>query len=178
LGAGGSSVTLLDSQTFSSSTTYTVPSGALFAIVEGRGGGGGGGGGAREAGTPWGGLGGSGAPKRKETIVVTPNESITVVIGAGGLGGLGKTVSGTFPNASAAGGTSRFGQLYFVGGLGNGGNNTIAVGHTLEGIWVSAREQTAGSGGGVRRTWKKIDCIWRWRIWGWNWNWWCRWWSV
>lgn len=69
-------------KTFTSSTTWTVPTGVTTAKVECWGAGGGGQGGSGAA-------GGGGEYARSDSVAVTPGESLTVTIGAGGSGGPG-----------------------------------------------------------------------------------------
>lgn len=74
------------SKMVTASTTLTVPADVGVIWADGVGGGGGGGGGDP---TPGGGGGGglSGMPFYDMRLAVTPGEALTVVIGAGGLGG-------------------------------------------------------------------------------------------
>ena len=97
----------LRSQSFTSSTTWVVPSTVDFVIVEGCGGGGGGGGGGPSGGG--GGGGGGGAPICIGFLAVTPGQTLTVSIGAGGSGGAANTTGGT-------GSASSFGTITFLGG--------------------------------------------------------------
>ena len=101
--------------------SWVAPTGVTSVDVECWGGGGGG---AGEDGTQGGGGGGGGAYSKK-TLAVTPGNSYTVTIGAGGAGG----------NAAvgATGGDSWFstsGTVMAKGGTGGQLNNTAAAGGT------------------------------------------------
>jgi hypothetical protein len=119
-------IQVIDTQTFTSSTTYTVPGRAKVVIIEciGAGGGGGSGRGQTTTNTATGGRGGSGGPYYR--IVALASEfsgSQTVTIGAGGTGGAG--VSAAQGNNGNAGGVCRFGKYFFAGGAaGDGGQTT------------------------------------------------------
>ncbi|MBX9806497.1 MAG: choice-of-anchor D domain-containing protein, partial [Flavobacteriaceae bacterium] len=113
-------------QTFTTSGTFTVPAGVTNVTVEAWGGGGAGG---AALGNPSAGGGGAGGSYVKNTsITVVPNTSYTVTIGAGGLGN--NTGNG------GAGGSSWFnttGTILAVGGTGGSGeitNSTTASGAT------------------------------------------------
>ncbi len=106
--ASGSGMSLIDSQTFASSTTYTLPTGSLLVVVECIGAGGQGGGGRRATGTgtAGGGGGGGGGGYFRESITAAElggaGASVTVTVGAGGTGaGGGRTGS----EGTATGGT-------------------------------------------------------------------------
>jgi len=114
------------SQTFTTSDTFTVPAGVTNVTVEAWGGGGAGG---AATGNPSAGGGGAGGSYVKNTsITVVPNTSYTVTIGAGGLGN--NTGNG------GAGGSSWFnttGTILAVGGTGGLGeisNSATALGAT------------------------------------------------
>ncbi len=125
------------SQTFTSSSTFTVPAGVdmIFAAVWGAGGGGGGGAGDNEAATscvtdggPGGGGGGGGFIEG--WIPVTPGESLTVTVGQGGSGGVGGA-EGSNGGAGSAGGNSSVGPFTaYGGGGGSGGGITWNCGGT------------------------------------------------
>jgi hypothetical protein len=108
-------------QLFTSSTTWTVPTGITKCAVYIVGGGGGGGGGAafvdnRNVG---GGSGGSGGSVGIDPFfTVTPGASITVTIGGGGAGGAAVTAtsSNNSGNDGVNGTTSSFGSLSAQGG--------------------------------------------------------------
>ena len=114
---------LLDSRTFTSSTTYVLPALTKFVVVECIGAGGGGGGGGRQSTTSSasGGGGGGGGGYWREFLTSSElgggGATVDVTIGAGGTGGSGNTNSGMSGSGTAgnAGGHSRFGTLYFPG---------------------------------------------------------------
>ena len=123
---GNGGMNLLDSQTFTSSTTYTVPSGAKSLIVEGIGAGGGGGAGGRFNDSPYKtASGGGGGPWERTFLDVSEiggaGSSVTVTIAAGGAGGTGVSTIPTSGGDGAAAGLSRFGPVYFLGGRGGEG---------------------------------------------------------
>lgn len=166
----GTAVSLIDSQTFSSSTTYTVPAGSKFAIVEVQAAGGGGGSGARNSGSvngSGGGGGGAGGQRTRFVTDVTAGASVTVTVGAGGAGGTAITTGTASGNQGSVGGLSRFGDFYFVGGrsggagtamggagLAGGGLPDLQFGGTLNGAGGSGlgtsgyKSRFAGGGGG------------------------------
>lgn len=95
---------------FTSSGSWTVPDGVTRVLVEGCGGGAGGSGGddTNDANGWQGGRGGAGALKQYYMVGVTPGDTYSVTIGAGGAGG-------AYQNAGAAGGYSYFHGYYFWG---------------------------------------------------------------
>ena len=110
---GGSGVPV-GQQDFTSSGTFTVPTGVtqVSAVVVG---GGGGGGNATNDDEP--GAGGAGGGLSYGTFSVTPGESLTVTVGSGGQNG----------NTGGTGGTSslsRGGTTLLSGGGGSGGSST------------------------------------------------------
>jgi hypothetical protein len=123
---GGGGMTLLDSQTFTSSTTYTMPSGAKIVLVEMIASGGGGGGGRRtttgNAGA--GGGGGGGMFYAQALDAAALGGSVTVTVGAGGTGGAGRTGSDGSGTAGNAGGDTQFGYVKIPGGRGGAGGGT------------------------------------------------------
>jgi hypothetical protein len=150
-GATGPGYTLLDTQTFTSSTTYTVPSGALLFVVEVVAAGGGGGSG-RKATTSARGYsacgGGGGTYERLSLAAAEFSSTVTVTIGAGGAGGASQTSTGTNGNDGARGGTTRFGQFYFFGGIGGpGGPNSTTTTPALVGYTPSYFRQLFDSTG-------------------------------
>ena len=80
---GGSKPPTLQSQTFTSNGTFTVPDGVTDLWVDIVGGGGNGSPGGLDA-NGAGGHGGGGGMGKTEKISVTPGQNITVVVGAGG----------------------------------------------------------------------------------------------
>lgn len=108
-------------QTFTSSTSWTVPTGVTSAKIECWGAGGGGQGGS-------GGGGGGGEYARSNTVAVTPGESLTVTIGAGGSGGPG----GAGGPGSNGGDTSvkRSSTTLVIAHGGKGSNSATTAGGT------------------------------------------------
>jgi hypothetical protein len=144
----------LHTVTFTSSTTWTAPSGVSQILISGCGGGGGGGGGQ----SGYGGGGGGGAVPGFFTIPVTANDTYTVYIGSGGAGGAvytqgsaggatqltdgGSNVYVNFPGASGGGGGAVAGP---IGGLPftlRGGNVVITYAN-----YATILPSTAGQGG-------------------------------
>lgn len=124
----GSGMSLLDSQTFASSTTYSMPADAKVIIVECVGAGGGGGSGRRvgTAAVAGGGSGGNGGPIARSVLTgAEVSGNVTVTIGAGGTGGLARSGSDSDGQNGTSGGQSRFGPLYFWGGI-NGYGGTAS----------------------------------------------------
>jgi len=109
-------------QVFTSSGSFTVPSGVTRIEVEVRGGGGGGGGGGISSGRDrvFGASGGGGG-YGMGVFTVSAGTVFSVTVGAGGRG---SETNGT------AGGTSSFGTLISATGGGGGGSSTGAVGGT------------------------------------------------
>jgi hypothetical protein len=101
---------------FTSSGSWTCPTGVTNIIVIGCGGGGGG-----LAGGGYGNGGGGGTIQNTTCIAVTPGNNYTITIGAGGSGGVW---SGT--TSGSDGGTTSFGTLFYTkgagGAQGSGGN--------------------------------------------------------
>lgn len=113
---------VVQQQEFTTSGTWTVPEGVTSVkvlVVAG-----GGGGGSRQ-----GGGGGAGGVLYDDDYAVTPEDEITVTVGAGGDGG-------TSGGRGADGGNSAFGTLTAIGGGGGGGRTTNSAG------------ASGGSGGG------------------------------
>lgn len=104
--------------TTAGTNTWVVPAGVTRVYVEVQGGGGGGGGAASSGGS---GGGGSGGGYAEGWVDVTPGQSITVIVGAGGTAGTGSpSVNG------GAGGSSSFGSTSPVSATGGGGGTTQA----------------------------------------------------
>ena len=117
-GAGAAGKTLKQ-QTFTSSGTWTRPTGVDSVEVLLVGGGGGGGGAGSLASVAVGGGGGGGQVIRR---VVAVSGDVTVTIGSGGAGGAASAT--TTPNKGSQGGTSSFGSLSAYGGGGGGGGGS------------------------------------------------------
>jgi len=123
-GVGGG----VDVQEFTSSGTWTKPSGATRVLVQLWGAGGGGGGGAGGGGPNFGndiGTGGAGggggayASYAFDADDLSATESVT--IGAGASGGNGGTINQPFANIGSRGGYSQFSNMIAFGGFGGGG---------------------------------------------------------
>ena len=113
-------------QMFTSSGTWTCPSGVTTVHVDGAGGGGGGGGG-KDGGSGFGG-GGADACKDKE-VSVTPGTTYPVTIGAGGNGG---------SDSGHAGTATSFGSLLTLSGGGAGLRSAAGAAGGLGGTEGSA----------------------------------------
>lgn len=124
----------VDTQTFTSSGTWTKPTGDYrYAIVDCIGAGGGGGGGRRDNGglnNAGGGGGGGGA----RTIAVLDFAALgateTVTIGAGGTGAAAQATNATNGNDGNSGGDTTFGDWIIAGGGVFGGGGTTAIGNS------------------------------------------------
>ena len=146
--AGGS----LNEQIFTSSGTFTVPSGVTKVWVEVRGGGAGGSG-CGYNGSGAAGKGGGAGVAKTEQVTVTSGGSVTVTIGAGG--------AGADDNAtSTSGSATSFGSLTANGGSGvykyvpgaygglNGHGLGGGAGNTGQGNGSAAAANTGAGGGG------------------------------
>jgi len=120
-------------QTFTSSGTWTKPSGANFVMVEVLGAGAGGGSGRRGASASLrtGGSGGGGGAFMTKTFLASEIGSrVTVTVGAGGTGGAARTADNSNGVNGVLGGQSAFGNYLRVWGgqAGGGGSNSTTAG--------------------------------------------------
>ncbi|AWI27107.1 choice-of-anchor D domain-containing protein [Flavobacterium pallidum] len=128
-------LTFGQSQTFSSTGTFTVPAGVTSIRVEAWGGGGAGGG---ATGAPSAGGGGAGgAYVRNNAITVIPGTTYTVTVGNGGVG---STANG------GAGGSSWFGTTGTILAVGGTGGNASATNNVTA---AGATAPTTGNTGGT-----------------------------
>ena len=121
-----------DQQVFTTSGTWTKPSGYganAIAYIQSWGGGGGAG---RSTGANLAGGGGGGGYSERWILLSALGSTETVTIGAGGAGRTGSMGTGT------AGGNTTFGSLVTAYGGGGGGNNTPGGGGSDSGAGASA----------------------------------------
>ncbi|WP_435607732.1 hypothetical protein [Pseudomonas knackmussii] len=135
-------------QQFTSSGSFTVPTGVTTIYASGcAGGGGGGGGGGGQGGFfgSGGGGGGAGQQRIRVPFTVTPGQVISITIGAGGTAGTTSTSAG---GAGGAGGNTVIGSLLtLTGGSGGGaGQNGSTVG-AVAGASGGSGQPTGGWGG-------------------------------
>ncbi|WP_298151813.1 choice-of-anchor D domain-containing protein [Flavobacterium sp.] len=130
-----SALSFAQTQTFTTSGSFTVPAGVTSIQVEAWGGGGAGG---AATGNPSAGGGGSGGAYAKNTAVaVVPGTVYTVTVGTGGIGAL---------TAGANGGSSWFGStttLLAVGG--NGGARSTTNSNTAAGATAPVTGNVGGT---------------------------------
>jgi hypothetical protein len=124
------------SESFTTSGTFSVPSGITSVDVMVIGGGGGGG--YAENGSHTGGGGGAGGLVFMPGYPVTPGGTVSVTVGCGGAGGPGNP--GPYPNTVSNGQDSVFGTLTAKGGGGGGAHGANSGGPQAAG--------QGGSGGG------------------------------
>jgi hypothetical protein len=140
-------------QEFTSSGTWTKPSGATFVMVETWGAGGGGGSGRnditnsdRQGGTG----GGGGAYAYRLFKASSLASTVTVTIGASGTGGASVTTSPTNGNDGGVGGTTSYGALLYayggIGGLGGTSASSSLAGGTGGGVLTSGEPYHKNSG--------------------------------
>ena len=130
-----------NSQAFTSSGTFTVPAGVYHlkeVTVWGAGGGGGGSSGTNSSSSG----GGGGGYAKAYAVACVPGQTITVTVGAGGVGGTG-------PAYGSDGGTSTFGSTSPVSATGGGGGsynsvNVPGAGGVGSGGQVNVTGTTAG----------------------------------
>jgi hypothetical protein len=127
------------SQEFTSSGTFTVPSGVTEVWITAIGGGGGGGGSDTAETVKAGGGGGSGELCQNVPVNVTGGGSVSVTIGAAGTGGVGSTGAN-----GGDGGDTSFGAFPIVRG-GKGGVGAAAGSPSIGGVGGGPGGGTAGS---------------------------------
>lgn len=128
----------VDIQEFTSSGTWTKPTGAKWVEAWAVGSGGGGGGGARTtSGNASSGGGGGGGAARLRTIIAASDlgSTVSVTVGAGGASGAGATSDGTAGTDGGGGNHSAFGTVITAYGGGGGAGGEPA--------------NTSGGGGGA-----------------------------
>lgn len=139
------------SEVFTASGTWQVPAGVTTLYVLAYGGGGGGG----AANTYGGGGGGGGALKTGNGVSVTPGETVTVVIGAGGGPGVaggnttGTVLVGTITASGGSAGIAGSGLGQGAGGAGGTTSKTFAGGTGGGGGGSLIYGGGGGAGGGV-----------------------------
>lgn len=110
---------------------FVVPNGVRTVWVTATGSGGGGGGSGNGATLQTlGGGGGSGETVFRKPVTVTPGQSITVTIGAGGTAGSGSASSSVGGNPGGNGGSVTFGSLVTATGGGGGGGGAATDGNS------------------------------------------------
>lgn len=130
-------------QVFTSSGTWSRPSGITKILVEIKGGGGGGGGGYTDA-TNNSGKGGAEGGTAIEFLDVSSTSSATVTIGAGGAGGGGSNGAGSGMTDGATGGTTSFGSFCTATG-GVGGKDATDNGVSLGGLGANGNLNLRGA---------------------------------
>ena len=136
------SAVALQEQIFTSSGTWTAPTGVtkVWLLVVGGGGGGGYGGAYTYIG-----IGGSGGAQLQQQLTVTPGTGYTVTIGGGGAGGSGAGSGGS------QGTTTTIGSISALGGTGGtiiSGINGSTYGQSSYGSGGAGGSAAANTGGG------------------------------
>lgn len=147
-----------DTQTFTSSGTWTKPPNITYVRVECIGGGQGGSSGrtgAASSGGRTGGAGGAGGAGRAKTFLASElDATVAVTIGAGGAGGAAVTTTSTVQNIGASGGDTSFGALLKAYGADNTGASGITAAQVTTQTGVTIAQSAAipvernGGGGG------------------------------
>lgn len=146
----------LNVETYTSSTTWTVPDGVTSIAVIAMGAGGGGGGGATAYGANvagGGGGGGGGGYVFAPYVGVAPGSAISVGVGASGAGGTGTDVSG---NTSKNGGNGGNGGAATFSGVSAGGGSG-GVGGKFSGTATAPTLATGGAFGVTSSSWYQSD---------------------
>lgn len=141
-------------QLFTSSGTFTVPTGVTSIAIVCIGAGGGGGGSDKD--DELGGGGGGGALAYVNNITTTPGQSLTVTVGTGGNGGgSGQAGSAGGDSSVVLGGTTlcsagggQGGAIVDNGGAGGAGGTVITGTGGSGGSGGNANDGTTGNGGG------------------------------
>ncbi|MGW1892157.1 glycine-rich domain-containing protein [Streptomyces sp. NPDC002004] len=146
-----------DTQVFTSSGTWTMPTGAKNVLIHLIAGGGGGGSGRRgvAGSVRCGGGGGAGAAAFHATFQASVlSSSVSITVGTGGSGGAARTTDDTDGAAGSSGGATTFGTYARTGSSGGGSGGTAssgtggggAVGSTA-GVSGAAASTTGATGG-------------------------------